>query len=315
MFLDTSTGVENVEDFIGMVVRNDGPQVTVRDPQGSEWRCVLRGRLRRHLVGATNPVAVGDRVNVRPTGAREGVVETLLPRRTRLARRAPASRPGAVAPREQVLAANLDLVVVVVAAPPRATVIDRYLALARGGGCEAALCVNKIDLIDGQSLDGVLAPYGLAGVSVLCTSALRGDGLPDLRAQLAGRLVAFVGPSGAGKSSLINAIDPTLRLRVGDLNAAGKGAHTTSWAAVYPLGDGLVVDMPGLREITFLEDEATQAGADLFPEITALAAACHFRDCTHTHEPRCAVKARRDAGDLDPERYWRYARLARRGPL
>jgi ribosome biogenesis GTPase len=304
-----------VERFTGVIIRSDGPQVTVRDGQGRQWRCVLRGRLRKELNGATNPVAVGDQVEVGPTATLEGVVETILPRRNRLARRAPASRPGAASTREQVLAANLDLAIVVVAAPPRATVMDRYLALAQGGGSDALLCVNKIDLVEPSALGPVLEPYEAAGLSVLRTSAIRGDGLEGLRPWLSGRLVAFIGPSGGGKSSLINALDPTLRVRVGGLATSGRGAHTTSWAAIYPLGDGFVVDTPGLREITFLDNEGPQAGLDLFPEITALAAGCHFRDCTHTHEPRCAVKTQLEEGEIDPGLYRRYVRLARAGRL
>jgi ribosome biogenesis GTPase len=306
VFSDYHHGGGEVERFSGVVIRSDGPQVTVRDADGREWRCVLRGRLRKQLNGATNPVAVGDQVEVEPTGTLAGVVETVLPRRNRLARRA-AGEP----PREQVLAANLDLAIVVVAAPPRATVMDRYLALAQGGGSQALLCVNKVDLVDPSTLDSVLDPYEAAGLSVLRTSALRGDGLEELRPHLTGHLVAFIGPSGGGKSSLINALDPTLRVRVGGLAASGRGAHTTSWAAVYPLGDGFVVDTPGLREVTFLDDEGSQAGIDLFPEITALAAGCHFRDCTHTHEPRCAVKTQLEQGGIDPDLYRRYVRLAR----
>lgn len=216
-------------------------------------------------------------------------------------------------PREQVLVANLDLAIVVVAAPPRPTVMDRYLALARGGGCDALLCVNKIDLAERPTFETALESYRLAGLSIVCTSALRGDGLEELRPHVAGRLVAFIGPSGGGKSSLINALDPDVRARVGALRVSGRGAHTTSWAAIYPLGDGFVVDTPGLREITFLDDEGPQAGIDLFPEITTLAAGCHFRDCSHTHEPRCAVKAQLEAGELDADLYRRYARLARAG--
>ncbi|MGQ0550733.1 MAG: ribosome small subunit-dependent GTPase A [Armatimonadota bacterium] len=311
-----------MQAFIGTIVRTDGSQVTVRDAEAREWRCVLRGRLRRMLAGATNPLAVGDRVEVKPAGSWEGTVEKLLPRRSRLARRAvighDAAHRGKGArrpPREHVLAANLDLVVVVVAAPPRPAVIDRYLALAARGGCSALVCVNKIDLVDTDAAAAIMAPYGVAGVPVLLTSAVTGEGTEGLRAALAGKLVAFVGPSGGGKSSLLNVLNPRLNLRTGGLSVAGKGSHTTNWSATFTVGDGLVVDTPGLREIGFLEDEGREATEDLFPEITALVDGCRFRDCTHTHEPRCAVKSALDAGVLDPDLYRRYARLTRSGRI
>ena len=306
----------NLEPFVGMVIRGSGAQVTVRDAAGGEWRCVLRGRLRRMVGNATSPVVVGDRVEVRPVGPGEGAVEKVLPRGSHLTRRQPlGSRRDTGQRGEQVLAANLDLAVAVVAAPPRPTVIDRYLALVRAGGCAALVCVNKVDLVDRDTVEHAVAPYRLAEVPLLLTSALRGDGVDDLRRQIGGKLVAFIGPSGAGKSSLLNALDPALNLRVGALNVAGKGAHTTTWAATYRVADGLVVDTPGLREIGFLENEGADAAGDLFPEIVALAGGCHFRDCTHTHEPRCAVKAMLEAGELDEEVYRRYYRLARSGRL
>ncbi len=290
-----------------MIVRSDGSQVTVRDADGREWRCALRGRLRKLLAVATNPLAVGDRVEVRSTGAQAGVVETVLPRRSRLARRA-----AGFAPREQVLAANLDLAVIVVAVPPRPTVIDRYLALVGAGGCAPLVCINKIDLANQAEVDSVVAPYRQSTPLVL-TSALTGEGVDDVRAMIADKLTAFIGPSGAGKSSLLNALDPTLRVRVGALAVTGKGSHTTTWAATYQLAGGIVVDTPGLREIGFLEAEGQHAAADLFPEVSALASGCHFRDCSHTHEPRCAVKDALESGDLDATLYRRYTRLARSG--
>jgi ribosome biogenesis GTPase / thiamine phosphate phosphatase len=305
--------------FVGMVVRTDGPQVTVRDNEGKDWRCVLRGRLRRDVVGSTSPVAVGDRVEVGPGADTQGVVERVLPRRSQLVRRAVTGHDsrgrGRDAPRtrEHVLAANLDLAVVVVAAPPRATVIDRFLAVVRAGGCGPLVCINKVDLADPLAVSAVVAGYRDADVPVVVTSAYTGTGLDDLRRAIAGRFVAFIGPSGAGKSSLLNALEPSLDLRTGGLNAAGKGSHTTSWAATFQVGDALVVDTPGLREIGFVGDEGATAADDLFPEITALAATCRFRDCTHTHEPRCAVKAALEAGGIEPDVYRRFARLAQSG--
>ena len=297
--------------LIGLVVRTDGPQVTVRDGDGHSWRCVLRGRLRQELNGTTNPVAVGDRVEVDVVGPQEGAVRKVLPRQAQLVRRAPRDKS---AP-EQVLAANLDVAVIVVACPPRPTVIDRFLAIAAKGAPTVLVCANKVDLADPARVDDILEPYRLAAVPVAITSAVTGEGLEVLRAAVAGRLVAFIGPSGTGKSSLINALDPGLHLRVSALALSGRGSHTTSWAAVYPVGSALVVDTPGLREVGFVGDEGAEAADDLFPEISALAGGCHFRDCSHTHEPQCAVKAALDAGDLDEPMYRRYARLARNGRL
>ena len=296
---------------IGMVVRIDGPQVTVRDEDGRDWRCVLRGRLRQELNGTTNPVAVGDRVEVDVVGPQEGAVRKVLPRKAQLVRRTPRDKSAPA----QILATNLDVAVIVVACPPRPTVIDRFLAIAAKGAPAVLVCANKVDLADPARVDGVLEPYRLAVVPVAVTSAVTGQGLEVLRAAIDGRLVAFIGPSGAGKSSLINALDPGLHLRVSALARGGRGSHTTSWAAVYQVGSALVVDTPGLREVGFVRDEGIEAADDLFPEISTLASGCHFRDCSHTHEPKCAVKAALDAGDLDEPMYRRYARLARNGRL
>jgi len=300
-----------VNTLIGMVVRTDGPQVTVRDHEGRDWRCILRGRLRQELNGATNPVAVGDRVEVDVVGPHEGAVRKVLPRHAQLVRRAPRDKS---AP-EQVLAANLDVAVIVVACPPRPTVIDRFLAIASKGAPSVVVCANKIDLADPTRVAGILEPYRFAAIPVAVTSAVTGEGIETLRCAIDGRLVAFIGPSGAGKSSLINALDPRLHLRVSALARSGRGSHTTNWAAVFSVGSALVVDTPGLREVGFVGDEGVDAAGDLFPEISSLAGSCHFRNCSHTHEPKCAVKAALEAGELDPGMYRRYTRLARSGRL
>jgi ribosome biogenesis GTPase len=294
-----------------MVVRTDGPQVTVRDLQGSEWRCVLRGRLRQELNGTTSPVAVGDRVEVDVVGLHEGAVRKVLPRHAQLVRRAPADKSAPA----QVLAANLDVVVIVVACPPRPTVIDRFLAIATKGAPAVAVCANKVDLADPLRVAATLDPYRRAAIPALVTSAVTGEGIESLREAIEGRLVAFLGPSGAGKSSLINALDPSLHLRVSGLARSGRGSHTTNWAAVFPVGSALVVDTPGLREVGFVGNEGAEAADDLFPEISSLADGCRFRDCSHTHEPKCAVKAALDGGALDPATYRRFTRLARSGRI
>lgn len=300
-----------MDTFTGMVIRTDGPQVTVRDELGRDWRCVLRGRLRQELSSATNPIAVGDRVEVDLVATDMGAVRKVEPRRSQLVRRAPDDKSKS----EQVLAANLDLAVIVVPCPLRPTVIDRYLAIAQRGHCQVFVCGNKVDLVVRAIAEEVLAPYRLAGISAALTSAITGDGIEALRAAIHGKLVAFVGPSGAGKSSLLNAIDPLLHLRVGELARGGRGSHTTNWASMYQVDGALVVDTPGLRQIGFVDSEGLDAADDLFPEITGLDGSCHFRDCSHTHEPKCAVKAALEAGDLDETAYRRYARLVRSGRL
>src|SRR2546427_508682 len=184
-------------------------------------------------------------------GPARGGGRKIRPRQSQLMRAAPADK----AARAQVLAANLDLVVIVVPCPPRPTVIDRFLAIATRGGCTPLVCANKVDLADRKVVEGVLAPYRLAAIRVVTTSALTGEGVRELRGFLDGRLSAFLGPSGAGKSSLINVLDPSLNLRVASLTRSGRGSHTTSWAAVYQVGAALIVDTPGLREIGFIDDE------------------------------------------------------------
>jgi ribosome biogenesis GTPase len=297
-----------------MVVRTDGFQVSVRLTDGTVTRCVLRGKLREEHNLATSPIVVGDRVEVQALSPVEGVVARVLPRSSQLARRQPlGGRRDSGQDGLQVMVANLDLAVIVVPAPPRRTVIDRYVALARSGGCDALVCINKVDLADGIEAAAVGASYDARGTRVLLTSALRGDGVDDLRKALVGKLVAFVGPSGAGKSSLLNALVPELGLRVGALAASGKGAHTTTWSEVFQVVGAQVADTPGLREVSFAEGDGFDLVEDLFAEIKQLEPGCKFRNCSHTHEPSCAVKSRLDSGELDPGVYRRYVRLARRG--
>lgn len=302
--------------FTGMVFRTDGYQVSVRTEDGAELRCVLRGKLRQERGSATSPTVIGDRVEIRVTGDAEGVVQRVLPRRTQLARRAPlGGRRDHGQDGSHVLVANLDLAVVVIPIPARPTVIDRYLDMVVAGGSRPLICLNKIDTGDLEAARSAATKYVSGGTRVVLASALRGDGVDELRSELAGKLSAFVGPSGAGKSSLLNAIEPGLALKVGGLNVAGKGAHTTSWSQIFSVAQGLVADTPGLRELEYHADEAFTAQPDIFAEITALGEDCRFRDCSHAHEPGCAVKDRLEAGKIDETVYQRFLRLAKRGKV
>jgi ribosome biogenesis GTPase len=252
---------------------------------------------------------VGDRVEVSSRGGGEGVIERILPRRSELVRGTAGGRPVPVA-------ANMEQVLIVVAVPsPRWGLADRMLVAADRDGLAPALSVNKADLLDGDpeatgEVDRTLREYSDAGYPVLRVSALRGDGLDDLRAWLAEKMTVVSGHSGVGKSTLLNALSPGLSIETGDVNdVTGRGRHTTTAAALYrmPFG-GYVADTPGFREFVPVGAPAAEIGRH-FPEMRALLGGCRYNDCLHREEPSCAVRAAVEAGTIPRRRYESYLRL------
>lgn len=289
----------------GTVIAMHGPLVRVE--VGGEV-VVAAARRRLEWEGGRPEAArivVGDRVVLGVTGG-ERVIERVRQRRNALMRRAPSSN------RPQVLAANIDQALIVTAARrpnPNRGLLDRFLVACHHAGIEPVIAINKAD----QGLDlvrGWLGVYEALGHPVLVVSARTGRGLGAVKRRLAGRTTLFCGPSGAGKSSLLNAIQPGLRLRVGAISeATGKGRHTTTTAELLPLEiGGFVVDTPGLKEFGLWNLTRPELEA-AFPEIAALAPGCRFPDCSHLHEPDCAVRAAVEAGTIDRERYRSYATL------
>jgi len=264
---------------------------------GRECELMADGhRQRAHMRG--HEAVPGDRVLYTERG-----VERILPRRTTLARTTPGQPH-----RQRVLAANIDLVAVVASfgePPLRPGLIDRYLVAIQRGGAEPLLCVNKADLLTAAERE-LLTPYEALGVPVLLCSTVTGAGLTELRAKLKGKLCVFTGHSGVGKSSLVNALAPGLDLRTGTVTeSTGKGRHTTTASSLYELGCGIrIIDTPGIREFGI-----GLADADDMVEFGAYAGQCRFRNCTHTHEPGCAVKEAVDRGDIPRARYESYLRL------
>jgi ribosome biogenesis GTPase len=250
--------------------------------------------------------AVGDWVAVLPVaGEDKAVIEAVLPRRTAFTRSDPWSDA------EEVVAANVDTVLVVTAVGrdfnPRR--LERYLAAAHESGAEPVVVVNKADLEPEAAEESVAAARAVApGVPVHVLSAKTGSGVRQLDRYLArGRTVALLGSSGVGKSTLANRLAGSELLATGDVRGDESGRHTTTrrQLVLLPAG-GLLLDTPGLRELQL-------SGADLqgtFPEIAELAPGCRFRDCSHTHEPGCAVRAAVESGDLPRERYESYLKLA-----
>ena len=248
-------------------------------------------------------VAVGDQVLYSLDRRR---VEDILPRRTVLSRADPQN------PRiERVLAANVDLVVIVVAIenpPLRVGLIDRYLIAIAKSGAEPLICVNKVDLAEGAADRGTLRPYQDLGIPVVFCSAVTGEGLDELSTRLAGKTCVFSGHSGVGKSSLLNALAPGLDLSTNTVSEANKkGRHTTTGSIMLGILNGaMVIDTPGIREFGLWDVGAGDLHA-YFPEFDSVR--CSFSDCTHTHEPDCGVKAAVDRGDVSRERYLSYFRI------
>ena len=257
-------------------------------------------------------LAVGDRVQLARRSGGELVAAQILPRTSRLSRPDPF-----LAHRERVVAANIDLAVVVasVKKPPLSTgLIDRYLVALAHGGVAAALAVNKADLAsEPRTSDpelAQLAPYRTLDVPILLCSTKTGEGLAELGALLGGKTAVFVGHSGVGKSSLLAALSPELDVRVGEVSAMNsRGRHTTTRARIYRLAnDTRIIDTPGIREFGLWKLDREELSG-YFEEFEPLTPQCRFNDCSHSHEPSCAVREAAAAGALDASRYETYLRI------
>jgi ribosome biogenesis GTPase len=285
----------------GLVIVRHGANLAVADERGRVHRCLAR----RHI---GHPVC-GDRVVWHPTGTDTGIVTALLERRTVL------SRPGYDG-RDKPLAANISLIVVVVAArpPPSTYLIDQYLVTAELIGVEALLVANKMDLLDsGERGDflAALARYERIGYPLLALSVRETPALDPLMPRLAGHTSILLGQSGVGKSSLVKALLPTQDVQVGRLSTAtGLGRHTTSAATCYTLDNGgRLVDSPGVRSFR-LGDIGIAELERGFREFAPYLAHCRFGNCRHLHEPDCAVRAAMESGAIDRTRFDNFHHLA-----
>jgi ribosome biogenesis GTPase len=290
---------------LGRVLRGQGLHSWVRDKNGAVYQCATRRLLKTLATDQRHVVVAGDIVWFRPEGETQGIIERVEPRYGVLSRNSRG--------RQHVLVANVDQVIIVTsAAEPRMkpNLIDRYLVSAEHAGIRPIICVNKIDLIDPAELMPLVGVYSQLGYDVHLVSAAAGIGVERLRQQLSGAESVLTGQSGVGKSSLLNAVEPTLGLRVQEVSEeTEKGRHTTTTAELIPLAvGGYVVDTPGIRQFQ-LWDVIPDEVAGYFREMRPYVSACRFPNCTHTHEDDCAVKDAVADGWIDARRYESYVQI------
>jgi ribosome biogenesis GTPase len=294
------------QELPGLIVRAQSGFFEVETAEGIVV-AQLRGRLTKDSQ-ETDAAALGDRVRIQILPDGTGAIETIEPRERVLSRRAPGHREV-----EQVLVANPDQVVFVFACAdpdPNFRMLDRMLVVAEREAIPAVICANKIDLVHLRSARQEFGEYANIGYPVLYTSARTGKGVRGLRKILRGKISVFSGPSGVGKTSLLNKVQPGLALRTKEVSTVtGKGTHATVVPELVALKDGgYVADTPGLRAFALWDIEPEELDA-YFPEIRDLVSDCEFSDCTHSHEPGCAVIAAVEAGAISPERYDSYQRM------
>ena len=266
----------------------------------------IPGRLKEERQD-TDIVALGDRVEVIDLGDGTGIIDQVEARQRVLSRQAPERD------REQIIIANPDQAVFVFACddpPLNPRMLDRMLVAAEREYIPVRICANKIDLVEEGECRQDFEPYQELGYPVHYTSALTSEGVPALRQELVDRISVFAGPSGVGKSSLLNAIQADLGLRTGEVRqATRKGKHTTVSLKLVSLDEGgYVADTPGMKAFALWDIEPEELDA-YFVEIRSLVAECAFSDCTHLHEPGCAVLQAVEQGEIQPERYESYRRL------
>jgi ribosome biogenesis GTPase len=289
----------------GLVVKAQSGIFDVRTDRG-----VFPARLRGKLIQGpmeSDAVAVGDRVVITLLEDGSSAIEEVKERERVLSRVAPGRQDV-----EQVIVANPDQIVIVFACAepdPNFRMLDRFLVVAEREEIPAVICANKIDLVVPRSARREFGLYKTLGYPVLYTSAKTGKGVRKLRRILHEKISVFTGPSGAGKTSLLNQVQPGLGLHTREVRSIGKGRHTTVVPELIPLDrGGYVADTPGLKAFALWDMEPEEVDA-YFPEIRPLVAECEFSDCTHTHEPGCAVIAAVERGEVAPERYDSYLRI------
>ncbi|MDD3404870.1 MAG: ribosome small subunit-dependent GTPase A [Sphingobacteriia bacterium] len=288
----------------GLIIKNTGSDYLVRTDNGATVVCKVKGTFRIKGIKSTSPVTVGDRVDFDETG----YITTLHNRKNYIVR-----RPTNLSKQLHIIAANLDqaMLVVTIKNPVTSTIfIDRFLATAEAYRIPTVLVFNKIDLLDAaetKTLSTLIALYEQIGYQCLQIVASRGDGMGMLKKELAGKVTLLSGNSGVGKSTIINQVMPDGTAKTGEISMSHlTGMHTTTFSEMYEVAtDTFIIDTPGIKGfgmVNMAEDEISH----FFPDIFKISKACRFGNCSHRHEPGCAVLKAVEENDIALSRYESY---------
>ncbi|MBR7182439.1 MAG: ribosome small subunit-dependent GTPase A [Alistipes sp.] len=292
----------------GLVVRATGSWYEVLC--GSERiKCRIRGKLRLKGVRSTNPVVVGDIVRCESDGGEEWLIFDIVPRRNYIIRRA-----SNLSKESHIIAANIDQAMIVVTLKEPVTAlefVDRFLVTCEAYKVPAVILLAKIDLLENsEEIDAFHSIYNSAGYRVIDISATQGVGVDCVKELLKDKVTLVSGNSGVGKSTLVSTIDPTLDIRTGEISESfHKGKHTTTFSTIYPLEEGgYIIDTPGIKGFGLIDIDDKELW-HYFPEMIASAGECRFYNCTHTHEPGCAVCEAVKDGKIAFSRYESYLKI------
>lgn len=294
------------------VIKSTGSWYTIQDPEGEIYQARIIGKFRLNDIPLTNPVAVGDEVlyELEELDQTNALIKEILPRKNYIVRQSPRKKH-----QIHLLASNVDLALLVVTMVQpmfKPGVIDRFLLMTEPHDIPAVIVFNKADLYQEEDLDFYqycAAVYESIGYEVFLVSCISLEGIDALRNHLKGKTTMIAGQSGVGKSTLVNTLDPQLDLRTSELSDySGKGQHTTTFAEMYAFNDGYIIDTPGFKTLSFNNLEPMDV-AHNFREFFILSQGCHFPDCTHRNEPKCAVKQSLENGEISEMRYQNYLRI------
>jgi ribosome biogenesis GTPase / thiamine phosphate phosphatase len=295
----------------GRVTKSTGSWYVVSFADGSSFPCRLPGKFRLEESDQTNPVAVGDRVIVERLEDGSGVIREIKDRINMITRLATHGRRG-----QQIIAANIDLGILVqsVKRPQFKTgFIDRFLITCEANNVTPLILINKMDLAKGpdiKAIEDLGYLYSSLGYQLITCSTLDENSIRELKELIQGKTVTLMGPSGTGKSSLLNSMSPGLNVAIGEIsNFSNKGKHTTTFSELISIGDQTyVVDTPGIREFGLVDIDANDL-SNFYIEMRELRTKCKYYNCTHIHEPECAVMSAYDAGEIHPSRYMSYLQI------